>query len=140
MTACENMMNRLRKRFFRAITRQNIAWFDERQTGSMATQLFDNLERIREGTGDKVGMAIQFTSQFFGGFIVAFTYDWKLTLIMMSLSPLLMLCGAFIARLMAKSAVVEAEKYAKAGAIAEEALSSVRTVYAFNGQDIECKR
>ncbi|KAI6217968.1 P-glycoprotein [Aphelenchoides fujianensis] len=140
MTACENMMNRLRKRFFRAVMRQNIAWFDERQTGSMATQLFDNLERIREGTGDKVGMAIQFTSQFLGGFAVAFTYDWKLTLIMMALSPLLMMCGAFIARLMAKSAVVEAEKYAKAGAIAEEALSSVRTVYAFNGQDIECKR
>lgn len=34
----------------------------------------------------------------------------------------------------------EAEKYAKAGAIAEEALSSIRTVVAFNGQEHECQR
>lgn len=45
--------------------------------------MFDDLERVQEGTGDKVALAIQYTSQFFGGFIVAFTYDWKLTLIMM---------------------------------------------------------
>lgn len=95
---------------------------------------------MREGTGDKVALAIQFSAQFFGGFVVAFTYDYHLTLIMMSLSPLLMFCGAFLAKLMARSAVKEAEKYSVAGAIAEEALGSVRTVYAFNGQKIECKR
>jgi methionine aminopeptidase len=42
--------------------------------------------------------------------------------------------------MMSKSAKKEAEKYAKAGAIAEEALSSIRTVVAFNGQEYECSR
>lgn len=56
------------------------------------------MERVKEGTGDKVGLMVQFVAQFFGGFIVAFTYDWKLTLIMMSLSPFMIICGAFISK------------------------------------------
>ncbi|KAI6235217.1 P-glycoprotein-9 [Aphelenchoides besseyi] len=140
MTACESMMSRLRKEFFKAVMRQNIAYFDNKITGSMATKLFDDLERIREGTGDKVALAIQFSAQFLGGFAVAFTYDHKLTLIMMSFSPLLMGCGWFLSRLMAKAATIEAEKYAKAAIKAEEALSAIRTVYSFNAQDVECKR
>lgn len=41
---------------------------------------------------------------------------------------------------MATTAAKEAEKYAKAGAIAEEALTSIRTVVAFNGVSRECER
>lgn len=81
--------------------------YDKNQTGALSSKLFDDLERVREGTGDKVALAVQYTAQFFGGFIVAFSYDWKLTLIMMSLSPFLALCGAFLARLMAKSSIIE---------------------------------
>jgi hypothetical protein len=56
------------------------------------------LERVREGTGDKLALMLQFLSQFFSGFIVAFIYDWKLTLIMMSLTPLQVATGIFIAK------------------------------------------
>lgn len=72
--------------------------------------------------------------------MVAFTYDWLLTLIMMSLSPFMMICGLFLAKLLATAATKEAKQYAVAGGIAEEVLTSIRTVIAFNGQDYECKR
>uniref|UniRef100_A0AC35FBA3 p-glycoprotein n=1 Tax=Panagrolaimus sp. PS1159 TaxID=55785 RepID=A0AC35FBA3_9BILA len=140
LVASENMMHRMRLAFFKSVLRQNIAWYDINNSGTLATKLFDNLERIKEGTGDKVALAIQFTAQFFGGFAIAFTYDWKLTLIMMSLSPLMILTGVFLAKLMSESTSKEAKQYAVAGAIAEEALTSLRTVYAFNGQNYECQR
>ena len=38
------------------------------------------------------------------------------------------------------TATKELAAYAKAGAVAEEVLSSIRTVVAFNGQDKECIR
>uniref|UniRef100_A0A0M3HFM5 ABC transmembrane type-1 domain-containing protein n=1 Tax=Ascaris lumbricoides TaxID=6252 RepID=A0A0M3HFM5_ASCLU len=98
LTACENMNHRMRKEFFKAIIRQDIGWFDKNQSGTLTAKLFDNLERVKEGTGDKVALLIQFVSQFFAGFIVAFAYDWRLTLIMMSLSPFMVICGAFIAK------------------------------------------
>jgi len=52
----------------------------------------------------------------------------------------MMICGAFLAKLMASSTEKEAAQYAEAGKCAEEALTSVRTVYAFNGQEVECER
>ncbi|CAD6186832.1 unnamed protein product [Caenorhabditis auriculariae] len=140
LTICENLVNRLRREFFRSILRQDITWYDKNTSGTLATKLFDNLERVKEGTGDKLGLMIQFVAQFFGGFIVAFTYDWKLTLIMMSLAPFMIICGAFIAKLMASASTEEAKKYAVAGGLAEEVLTSMRTVIAFNGQKYECNR
>ena len=41
---------------------------------------------------------------------------------------------------MATAATREAKKYAVAGGIAEEVLTSMRTVIAFNGQQYECDR
>ncbi|CAI4228037.1 unnamed protein product [Auanema sp. JU1783] len=140
LIVCENNVNRLRRAFLKSILRQDITWFDKNHSGTLATKLFDNLERVKEGTGDKVGLMIQFVSQFFGGFIIAFTYDWRLTLIMMALAPFMIVCGAFIAKLMATAATREAKKYAIAGGIAEEVLTSMRTVIAFNGQHKECAR
>ncbi|KAK0397961.1 hypothetical protein QR680_002359 [Steinernema hermaphroditum] len=140
LVAGENMIHRMRIAFLRAILRQDIPWYDKHNSGTLTTKLFDNLERVKEGTGDKCALLIQFVSQFFAGLAIAFSYDWRLTLIMVSLSPFIMLCGAFIAKLMANSATREAEKYAIAGSVAEEVLTSIRTVVSFNGQEKECSR
>uniref|UniRef100_A0A915CUZ6 ABC transmembrane type-1 domain-containing protein n=1 Tax=Ditylenchus dipsaci TaxID=166011 RepID=A0A915CUZ6_9BILA len=102
--------------------------------------IFDDFERIKEGIGDKVALAIQYTNQFVGGFLVAFVYDWKLTLVMMSLTPFIAVCGAFVARLMSSSALREDKNYSKAMNLAIEVLNSMPTVAAFNGQSAELKR
>lgn len=60
--------------------------------------VFSNLERVREGTGDKVALFLQCIVQFLAGYGIAFYYDWKMTLIMASLSPLMIITGAFMAR------------------------------------------
>ncbi|KAF1755254.1 hypothetical protein GCK72_021823 [Caenorhabditis remanei] len=140
LVICENLSNRFRREFFYSVMRHEIAWYDKNTSGTLSNKLFDNLERVREGTGDKVGLAFQMMAQFIGGFAVAFTYDWLLTLIMMSLSPFMMICGLFLAKLLATAATKEAKQYAVAGGIAEEVLTSIRTVIAFNGQEYECKR
>ncbi|CAJ0573778.1 unnamed protein product, partial [Mesorhabditis spiculigera] len=140
LSVCERMNNRMRRAFFRAILRQEIAFFDNSQGGTMATRLFDNLERIREGTGDKVGLMIQYISQFFTGFIIAFTHNWKLTLIMLAFTPLQAICGFFISKSMTTLTQLESVKYSKAAQVAEEVLSSIRTVIAFNGLGKEADR
>uniref|UniRef100_A0A0N5AV15 ABC-type xenobiotic transporter n=1 Tax=Syphacia muris TaxID=451379 RepID=A0A0N5AV15_9BILA len=140
LVASENTNDRIRRQFFKAVLRQDIEWYDKNQSGTLTTKLFDNLERIKEGTGDKIALLIQFTSQFFAGLVIALTYDWRLTLIMMSLSPFMILCGIFIANVMAKTTADESKNYAVAGAIAEEVLTSIRTVLSFNAQEYEYQR
>ncbi|KAE9554873.1 hypothetical protein FO519_001901 [Halicephalobus sp. NKZ332] len=140
LTSGEQMIYKMRLAFFRGLLHQDITWFDENNSGTLTTKLFDNLERVKEGTGDKVGLLIQFTSQFVAGFIIAFTYDWRLTLIMASLSPFLVVSGLFMAKFMESAAASEAVQYSKAGSSAEQALGSIRTVVAFNGQEHECQK
>ncbi|CAL2042115.1 unnamed protein product [Caenorhabditis brenneri] len=136
----EQMNNRLRREFVRAILRQDISWFDTNHSGTLATKLFDNLERVKEGTGDKVGMAFQYLSQFLTGFIVAFTHSWKLTLVMLAVTPLQALCGFMIAKSMSTFAIRETVRYAKAGKVVEETISSIRTVVSLNGLRHELER
>ncbi|CAD6197152.1 unnamed protein product [Caenorhabditis auriculariae] len=137
---CEQMNNRMRQNFVKAILRQDIPWFDTNHSGTLATKLFDNLERVKEGTGDKIGMMFQFLSQFITGFVVAFTHSWKLTLVMLAMTPVQVACGFGIAKSMSTFARKETVKYAKAGKVAEETISNIRTVVSLNGLRHEISR
>ena len=46
-----------------------------------------------EGIGDKIGNFFQWFSTFVAGIVIGFVYGWKLTLVIMSVSPLLVGCG-----------------------------------------------
>ncbi|KAK6748563.1 hypothetical protein RB195_001282 [Necator americanus] len=140
LIVCEQMSNRIRRKFVQAILRQDIPWFDKNNSGTLATKLFDNLERVKEGTGDKIGLMFQYTSQFLTGFVIAFTHSWKLTLVMLAVTPLQALCGFGIAKSMSTFTIAETIKYAKAGKIVEQAISSIRTVCALNGLHFEIGR
>ncbi|XP_067138789.1 ATP-dependent translocase ABCB1-like [Centruroides vittatus] len=140
MWACERQVYRLRQEFFYEVLRKEIAWFDCHQTGELSMKLNDDLERVREGIGDKFSMFIEFSSTFIAGFIVGFVKSWELTLVIMSMTPLLALSSAFLGKLIATSTSREQQKYAVAGSIAEEVLSSIRTVIAFCGQKFEVER
>jgi ATP-binding cassette subfamily B (MDR/TAP) protein 1 len=90
--------------------------------------------------GDKASLFIQFVSAFLAGFIIGFIYNWQMTLVMMSLTPLIAATGAWMAKVTAGRTHVEQQKYAIAGGIAEETLSCIRTVLALNGQKREIAR
>ncbi|CAL1527237.1 unnamed protein product [Lymnaea stagnalis] len=138
--ACERQTLKLRQTFFKSLLRESIGWYDKQQSGELTTRLADDLERVKEGMGDKSGLAIQFLSQFLAGFLLGFIKGWKMTLILMSLTPILAICAAVLGKLMATYSAREQEKYAKAGAIAEEVLSCIRTVISFNGHSREIKK
>ncbi|NXY34317.1 MDR1 protein, partial [Pomatorhinus ruficollis] len=125
---------RIRQKFFFAVLHQEMAWFDTTQIGTLNTRLTDDINTIREGIGDKISIFLQFFSTFVSGLIVGFIYGWKLTLVVMSVSPLLAASAAIWSALLASLTAKELSAYAKAGAVAEEILSAIRTVVAFNGQ------
>ncbi|KAJ8021877.1 Multidrug resistance protein 1 [Holothuria leucospilota] len=137
---CERQTHKIRKHFFNAVLHQEIGWFDKHQSGELTSRLADDMERLREGMGDKIAICLQFVSQFFAGFGIGFWKSWELTLVIMSLTPLLALCGGFMAKMISTFATKEQESYAKAGSIAEEVLSCIRTVISFGGEQKEVKR
>nr|XP_035936386.1 ATP-dependent translocase ABCB1 isoform X2 [Halichoerus grypus] len=130
----------IRKQFFHAIMRQEIGWFDVHDVGELNNRLTDDVSKINEGIGDKIGMFFQSIATFFIGFIVGFTRGWKLTLVILAISPVLGLSAAIWAKILSSFTDKELLAYAKAGAVAEEVLAAIRTVIAFGGQKKELER
>uniref|UniRef100_A0A8C5D1Z3 ATP-binding cassette, sub-family B (MDR/TAP), member 4 n=1 Tax=Gadus morhua TaxID=8049 RepID=A0A8C5D1Z3_GADMO len=138
--AAGRQAKRLRTLFFHRIMRQDIGWFDVNETGELNTRLIDDVFKIQEGIGDKMGTLIQSFTTFFASFIIGFVNGWKLTLVILSISPLLGVSAALFSTVLTSFTSKEQSAYAKAGAVAEEVLSAIRTVFAFNGQDKEISR
>ncbi|XP_009280328.2 PREDICTED: ATP-binding cassette sub-family B member 5 [Aptenodytes forsteri] len=125
---------RIRQKFFFAVLHQEMAWFDTTQIGMLNTRLTDDINTIHEGIGDKICIFVQFFATFLAGIIIGFIHGWKLTLVILSVSPLLAASAAVWSTLLASLTAKELSAYAKAGAVAEEILTAIRTVVAFNGQ------
>ncbi|XP_075778548.1 ATP-dependent translocase ABCB1 isoform X1 [Pelodiscus sinensis] len=138
--AAGRQIKKIRQHFFHSIMRQEIGWFDVNDVGELNTRLIDDVSKINEGIGDKIGMLFQAVATFLTGFIVGFTKGWKLTLVILAVSPVLGLSAAIWAKILSAFTDKELTAYAKAGAVAEEVLSSIRTVIAFGGQKKEIKR
>ncbi|XP_071385297.1 ATP-dependent translocase ABCB1 [Centroberyx affinis] len=138
--AAGRQVKRIRKLFFHCIMQQDIGWFDVNETGELNTRLTDDVYKIQEGIGDKVGMLIQSFTTFLAAFVIGFSKGWKLTLVILAISPVLGISAGVFSKVLTSFTSKEQTAYAKAGAVAEEVLSAVRTVFAFSGQDREIKR
>ncbi|NXG79455.1 MDR1 protein, partial [Baryphthengus martii] len=138
--AAGRQIKKIREKFFHAIMRQEIGWFDVNDVGELNTRLLDDVSKINEGIGDKIGLLVQAVTTFLTGFIVGLIRGWKLTLVILAVSPVLGLSAAIWAKVLSAFTDKEQAAYAKAGAVAEEVLAAVRTVIAFGGQEKEIKR
>ncbi|XP_023237034.1 multidrug resistance protein 1-like isoform X2 [Centruroides sculpturatus] len=136
----ERQIFRIKCLFMKSILRQDIGWFDTHQTGDFSSRVTIDLDRIREGIGEKVCICIYFMSTTILSFICALAIGWKLTLVIMSVMPILIVSAAVISKIQAKSSMSELSAYGKAGAVAEEVLSSIRTVVSFGGERKEIDR
>uniref|UniRef100_A0AAQ5ZCV0 ATP-binding cassette, sub-family B (MDR/TAP), member 4 n=1 Tax=Amphiprion ocellaris TaxID=80972 RepID=A0AAQ5ZCV0_AMPOC len=138
--AAGRQVKRIRTLFFHRIMQQDIGWFDVNETGELNTRLTDDIYKIQEGIGDKTGMLIQGFTTFIASFVIGFTKGWKLTLVILAVSPALGISAALFSKVLTSFTSKEQTAYAKAGAVAEEVLSSIRTVFAFSGQEKEIDR
>ncbi|XP_043923456.1 ATP-dependent translocase ABCB1 [Protopterus annectens] len=138
--AAGRQIKKIRHQFFHAVLRQEIGWFDVNDPGELNTRLTDDINKINEGIGDKISMLFQSLATFITGLIVGFVKGWKLTLVILAISPLMGLSAAIWSKVLSSFTNKELDAYAKAGAVAEEVLSSIRTVVAFGGQKKEIQR
>ncbi|OCT61132.1 bile salt export pump [Xenopus laevis] len=140
VTAAARQIQRIRKLYFRKVMRMEIGWFDCTSVGELNTRMSDDINKINDAIADQVGIFIQRFTTFLSGFLLGFVNGWKLTLIIIAVSPLIGVGAALMALAVAKLTGRELLAYAKAGAVADEVLSGIRTVAAFGGETKEVDR
>ncbi|KAM3284777.1 hypothetical protein P3S67_023576 [Capsicum chacoense] len=77
---------------------------------------------IQDALGDKVGKFIQLLVTFIGGFIVAFTKGWLLSLVLISCIPVLVIAGGAMALIMVKMSSRGQIAFAQAGNVVEQTI------------------
>ncbi|KAF8939988.1 P-loop containing nucleoside triphosphate hydrolase protein [Dissophora ornata] len=136
--AAENQVKRIREEYLHSILRQDIGWHDTgKQAESLTTRLNSDTQLIYDGMADKVGLAISSFTTFIAGFVIGFTKGWKLSLVLLAAVPLIGACAVMMSKFTVQSASKGQDSYSKAGSIAEQAFSSIRTIVAFGGQKRE---
>ncbi|XP_063536030.1 phosphatidylcholine translocator ABCB4-like [Cydia strobilella] len=138
--AAINQIYQIKQAYLRAAMHQDMSYFDQQQTGDFASKMADDILKLEDGIGLKVSTFVYNVTGSISAFIMAFLKGWKLTLLCLIMAPvtlvLLMVSGMIASRLVKKEAV----ESGRASAIAEEVISSIRTVYAYNGQEKEIER
>jgi ABC-type multidrug transport system fused ATPase/permease subunit len=79
-------------------------------------------------------------SMFFTGLIIALVYDWKLTLVILSIAPLIAVSGALFSKLLILKSSKSQSLYSIAGGIVEESLTMFRTIVSYGTQGVEASR
>lgn len=98
------------------------------------------MDKLKEAIGEKLVIFIYLVMSFVFSVVFSFFYGWKLTLVILSCGPLIIGATAFVAKMQSSLTERELRSYSSAGSLAEEVLSSIRTVIAFGGQEKEVQR
>ena len=121
----------LRLDFIKHVLRQNIAYFDSDEAASVTSQATSNGNNVNNGISEKLTLTIQGVSTFVSAFIIAFIVQWKLALITISIVPTILIAVGICVGIDAKNEDQLLPIYSRAGQLAEEVFSTIRTVHAF---------
>ncbi|KAJ7552066.1 hypothetical protein O6H91_06G040200 [Diphasiastrum complanatum] len=131
----DRQASRIRANYLRAVLRQDVGYFDTHvSTAQVINNVSVDTQMVQDAISEKVGNFIFSLSQFVGGVLIAFIQTWRMALIMIPFVPMLLLPGVFYGKALVQFASRRTAAYAEAGIVAEQALSSIRTVYSFVGE------
>jgi ATP-binding cassette subfamily B (MDR/TAP) protein 1 len=136
----EKQCHKIRKEYLKAVMRQNIAWFDTVGAGEVSTRITSDTLLIQDAIGEKLPLAASQAASFLGGFGIAFWRSWKMTLVLMSVIPLITISSGIMNVINAKFQTRIQNLYSKSGNIAEESIAAARTITSFNAQEKVSKR
>ncbi|XP_026840827.1 multidrug resistance protein 1A [Drosophila persimilis] len=135
--AAHSQILTIRSKFFRSILHQDMSWYDFNQSGEVASRMNEDLSKMEDGLAEKVVMFVHYFVSFVGSLVLAFVKGWQLSLVCLTSLPLTFVAMGLVSVATSRLAKQEVTQYAGAAVVAEGALSGIRTVKAFEGEEKE---
>ncbi|KAG6944933.1 hypothetical protein JG688_00016887, partial [Phytophthora aleatoria] len=131
--SAERQMKALRSEALKHMLYLDTGWYDANDALKLSSRLTGDRVRIKDGMGHNLGDAFRYTIQFFVGLMIGFTRGWDITLVMASVMPIMAISLSWLIKTFTLMSEFAQKVYAVAGSVAEETLSSIRTVASLNG-------
>ncbi|ONK66410.1 uncharacterized protein A4U43_C06F7590 [Asparagus officinalis] len=126
----------MRLAYLRSLLDQDISVFDtEASTGEVINAITSDILIVQDAISEKVGNFMHYITRFISGFAIGFARVWQISLVTLSIVPLISIAGGIYAYVAVGLITRVRKSYVKAGEIAEEVIGNVRTVQAFVGEE-----
>ncbi|XXG62474.1 hypothetical protein AAC387_Pa05g0824 [Persea americana] len=134
----ERQTSRLKRGYMRALLRQDAGFFDTQNSNSsthqVVTSITTNTHTIQDALSEKLPNFLMNIATFVTSQTIAIYLCWRLAVVTIPMLSLLIVPGIVYGKLLVDVGRKIQEAYAVAGAIAEQALSSIRIVFANVGE------
>ena len=139
MTTCflisgETQVSTIRKKYFESLLSQEPGWFDLQKAGALTQRLHGDSQIVYKGIAEQAGLFFMHMITILASYSVGFVTSWRLSLVLMSTVPLIIFSGVIMQKVLISMVTNARASYSKAGGVAEETFSSVRTVYSLSAQ------
>ncbi|XP_050380017.1 ABC transporter B family member 15-like [Argentina anserina] len=133
----ERQATKMRRNYLKAVLRQEVAYLDSHHTSAteVVISMSNDIQIIQDVLSEKVPDFVSKASSFIASYVVAFVLMWRLALVGLPFLLLLLLPGWMCGRSLTRIAGKRRQEHIKAGTIAEQAISYIRTVYAYVGEN-----
>ncbi|KAL2519632.1 ABC transporter B family member 15 [Abeliophyllum distichum] len=131
----ERQTSRIRTEYLKSILRQEVGFFDNQDASSTTFQVVSNISAdahlIQDAIAEKIPTCLAQLCAFMFNLIVAFLLSWRLALASLPFAVGFIAPGVGFGKHMMDLGIKSKDAYGVAGAIAEQAISSIRTVYSY---------
>jgi ATP-binding cassette subfamily B protein len=136
----ESALNNLRSDLYRHLLRLPMSYFHEQRAGALSNRISSDLGVVRDTLLNTVPQAVRQSVILVGGLTFIFISSWKLSLIMLSSVPVVVLAVAFFGRKVRGYSKSAQDSLAEAGTVIEETVQGMADVKAFANEDFESRR
>jgi ABC-type multidrug transport system fused ATPase/permease subunit len=135
--AGERVVARLRKRLFASLLAQETGFFDQAQTGDLVSRISGDTSILRDAVTGNISSSLRLSATIIGGIAYLFVLSWKLTLAVLAVVPAIALLARFYGAYTRELSKKTREAIAESTTVAEETLSSLRTVRSFANEPLQ---
>jgi len=136
----ERVAARLRRLVFETLLRQDVHFFDRRETGEITTRLWADVPVLQFVLGEELADAMRFSVFAATGTGLLFYTSVPLTLLTLLAVPPIVIATSLLGRRVRTLSTDLQRAHADAGAAAAEVIGGIRTVRAFSREQAEADR
>lgn len=136
----QGMIYKIRNHLFNCIQEQDMEFYDKHRTGDLMTRVTGDLDMIRHLVSWVFKGMVESLSLFTASMIYFFSINWKMALLLLSVTPFIFIVTIFLRRVTRPIYVDLRERLAKMNTDAQENISGNRVVKAFAREDYEIEK
>uniref|UniRef100_A0A7N0V0U0 Uncharacterized protein n=1 Tax=Kalanchoe fedtschenkoi TaxID=63787 RepID=A0A7N0V0U0_KALFE len=141
----ERQTSRMRMKYLRSVLRQEVAFFDTQAaetstTYNVVSTISSDAISIQVVIGEKIPNCLAYMSSFTFCLIFSFILSWRITLAALPFLILFVVPALVFGGMMIGLGMKMIEAYGVAGGIAQQAISSIRTVYSYVAERQTCQK